>query len=168
MQEIHKLQIAKTAKICQNLMKIFHRGTNNEFIRGFQQFVSPIFPMNFSQFEPLKKKTNFLLVKDSFSQCSSWKRHHNNYSLKKFVDSDFRFLKELQSVFFCVKINSFSNIFGLNRKILPCFKRKQEKNSWFRRFVIRENMSRTCYSTLFILVKSALDFLSWFFDLLSV
>ena len=34
-------------------------------------------------------------------------------------------LKELQSVFF-VKINSFSNVFDLNRKILPCFKRKQE------------------------------------------
>ena len=33
---------------------------------------------------------------------------------------------ELQSVFF-VKINSFSNIFDLNGKILPCFKRKQEK-----------------------------------------
>ena len=47
-----------------------------------------------------------------------------------------------------VKINSFSNIFDLIRKILPCFKRKQEKihekKSWIGRFGIRENMSRTC------------------------
>ena len=42
-----------------------------------------------------------------------------------------------------VKINSFSNIFDLNRKILPCFKRKQEK--WIRRFGNHENMSWTCY-----------------------
>jgi hypothetical protein len=31
-------------------------------------------------------------------------------------------------VSFCVNINSFSNSFDLNRKILPWFKRKQEKN----------------------------------------
>ena len=28
---------------------------------------------------------------------------------------------------FCEKINSFGNIFDVKRKILPCFKRKQEK-----------------------------------------
>ena len=48
-----------------------------------------------------------------------------------------------------MKIYGFSNIFHLNRKILTCFKRKQEKigeeNSWILRFGIRENMSRTCY-----------------------
>ena len=48
------------------------------------------------------------------------------------------FSKELQSFF--MKINNFSNIFDL-----PCFKIKQEKfrekNSWIRRFGIRENIS---------------------------
>ena len=39
---------------------------NNEFIRCFHQFVSLIFSMNFSQFEQLKKKTNFLLVQNSY------------------------------------------------------------------------------------------------------
>ena len=57
-------------------------------------------------------------------------------------------LKELQSVSFFVKINSFSNIFDLNRKFYLVLKEKQEKfrekNVWIRRFRIRENMSRTC------------------------
>ena len=35
----------------------------NEFIRCFYQFVSRIFSTNFSQFDKLKMKTNFLLVK---------------------------------------------------------------------------------------------------------
>ena len=47
---------------------------------------------------------------------------------------------------FFVKINSFSNIFDLNRKILPSFKRRREifceKKWWIRRFGIRKNMSR--------------------------
>ena len=52
-------------------------------------------------------------------------------------------LKELQSFFF-VKMNSFSNIFDLNRKILPCFKRKQENfPKKIRRFGVHENISRT-------------------------
>ena len=43
---------------------------------------------NFSQFEQLKKKTNFLLVQNRFfSQFASWKRNHNKYSLKRFVCS---------------------------------------------------------------------------------
>ena len=53
----------------------------------------------------------------------------------------------LKCLFF-VKIKSFRNIFDLNRKILFCLKRKQErfcfKNSWIRRFGISENMSRRC------------------------
>ena len=40
--------------------------SNNEFIRCFHQFVSRIFSMNFSQFEQLKKKANFLLVQKRF------------------------------------------------------------------------------------------------------
>ena len=51
----------------------------------------------------------------------------------------------LAKCLFFVKINSFSNLFDLNRKILPRFKRKQEKfgekRSWIRKFGIRENMS---------------------------
>ena len=50
-------------------------------------------------------------------------------------------LNELQSVLF-YEINSFSNIFDLNWKILPWL---IEKTSWICRFGIRENMSRTCY-----------------------
>ena len=43
---------------------------------------------------------------------------------------------------FCIKINSFD----LNRKILPCYKRKQEKNPEKNRgYGIRENMSQKCY-----------------------
>ena len=38
----------------------------NEFIRCFHQFVSPMFSMNFSQFEQLKKKTKKLLAKKGF------------------------------------------------------------------------------------------------------
>ena len=38
----------------------------NEFIRCFHQFVSRIFPRNFSQFKQLKKKTKILLVQNSF------------------------------------------------------------------------------------------------------
>ena len=46
----------------------------NEFIGCFHQFVSRIFSNNCSQFEQLKKKTNFLLVQNgSFSQFASWK-----------------------------------------------------------------------------------------------
>ena len=47
----------------------------------------------FSQFEQLKTKIKFLMVKNRFffslSQFGSWKRNHNKYSLKKFVDSEF-------------------------------------------------------------------------------
>jgi hypothetical protein len=39
---------------------------NNEFIRCFHQFASPILSTNVSQFEQLKKKTNFLLVQNNF------------------------------------------------------------------------------------------------------
>jgi hypothetical protein len=57
-------------------------------------------------------------------------------------------LKGAAKCVFFVKMNCFSNSFDLIRKILPCLKRKQEefreKNSWIRRFGIRENMSRTC------------------------
>ena len=42
----------------------FH--TNKEFIRCFHQFVSRIYSAYFSQLEQLKKKTNFLLVQNSF------------------------------------------------------------------------------------------------------
>ena len=45
---------------------------------------------------------------------------HNFFSQKM----SYFLLKDLKSVFF-VKISSFSNIFDLNRKILPCFKRKK-------------------------------------------
>ena len=38
----------------------------NEFIRCFHQFFSPILSTNLSQFEPLKKKTNLLLVQNMF------------------------------------------------------------------------------------------------------
>ena len=52
------------------------------------------------------------------------------------------------TIFFHEKcLFSFSNIFYLDRKILPCFKRKQEKNlKKIRGFVVGtcENMSRTC------------------------
>ena len=42
------------------------------FIRCFHQFVSRIFPTNFSQFEQLNKKINFILVKNRiFSQFAS-------------------------------------------------------------------------------------------------
>ena len=59
--------------------------THNEFIRCFHQFVSLFVFTKFSQFEQLKKKTNFLLVQNSFfSQFASWKRNHNKYSLKNF------------------------------------------------------------------------------------
>ena len=54
-----------------------------------------------------------------------------------------------------VKINSFSNIFDLNRKILPCFKRKQGK--WIRRFGNHENMSWTCYYSKIIVTCIYLD-----------
>ena len=40
--------------------------TSNEFITCFHQFVSRFFFTNFSQFEQLKKKTYFLLVKHRF------------------------------------------------------------------------------------------------------
>ena len=47
-----------------------------------------------------------------------------------------------------LQINSFSNIFDLNRKILPCFRWKIQKiceeNSWILKFGIRENILRTC------------------------
>ena len=50
----------------------------------------------------------------------------------------------MQSVFFVKKKNSIRNIFDLNRIILTCLKRKQEKFReiflWIRRFGIRENM----------------------------
>ena len=40
--------------------------------------VSPIFSTNFSQIEQWKKKTNFLLVKNScFSQLTNWKQNHD-------------------------------------------------------------------------------------------
>ena len=39
---------------------------DNEFIRCFHQLVSPIFSMNFSQFEQLKKKTKKLFAKKVF------------------------------------------------------------------------------------------------------
>ena len=48
------------------------------------------------------------------------------YESTMFFDKMFCFfLKEVQRVFF-VKINSFSNIYDLNAKVLPWFKRKQE------------------------------------------
>ena len=40
--------------------------SNNEFIRCVCQFVPPILSTNFSRFEQLKKKTDFLLVQNSF------------------------------------------------------------------------------------------------------
>ena len=53
----------------------------NEFIRCFHQFDTPIWSTNVSQFEQLKRKTNFLLVQNRiFSQFASWKRNHNKYS----------------------------------------------------------------------------------------
>jgi hypothetical protein len=62
----------------------------DEFIRCFHQFVSRTKITNFALFEQLKKKTNFLLVQNSFfSQFASRKRNHNKFSLKKFVDSKF-------------------------------------------------------------------------------
>ena len=58
------------------------------FIRCFHQFVSLIFFTNFSQFEQLKKKTNFLLVQNwGVFQFATWKRNHNKYWLKFFVDN---------------------------------------------------------------------------------
>ena len=55
-----------------------------------------------------------------------------------------------------MKINSFSNIFYLSRKNLPCFKRKQEKfrekHSWIRSFGIRENMLYVLVSILIMTV----------------
>ena len=61
--------------------------TSNEFIRCFHQFVWLIFSMSFSQFEQLKKKTNFLLVQNSgflSLPLDSWKRTHNK-SLLNFL-----------------------------------------------------------------------------------
>ena len=58
-------------------------------LERIHQMYSPICFTNFSQAEQLKKKTNFLLVQNSFFSVCSWKRNHNKYSLKKFVDSEF-------------------------------------------------------------------------------
>ena len=49
---------------------------NNEVITRFHQFLPLIFSANFSQFERLKKKTNFLLVQTQlfFSVCQLKKK----------------------------------------------------------------------------------------------
>ena len=44
-------------------------------------------------------------------------------------------------VSFYVKINSFCNIFELNRTILPCYKRKEEKNRGF----VDSEFVKTCH-----------------------
>ena len=46
----------------------------------FTNFFSQFFSMLFFQ---------FLLLQNIFFQFASWKRNHNKYSLKKFVDSEF-------------------------------------------------------------------------------
>jgi hypothetical protein len=63
----------RVAKCCVALGELhaarqvnFGLHTNKEFIRCFYQFVSRIYSAYFSQFEQLKKKTNFLLVQNSF------------------------------------------------------------------------------------------------------
>ena len=56
--------------------------------------LSPICFTNFSQFEQLKKKTNFLLVQTSFfSQFASSKTNHNKYLLKKLQIQNLRLVK---------------------------------------------------------------------------
>ena len=81
-------QVVKNLSSFKSLYAGF--STFNEFITCFHQFVSPAFSKNHSQFEQLKKKTNFLLVQNrSFSRFASWKRNLNKYSFKKNLDSEF-------------------------------------------------------------------------------
>jgi hypothetical protein len=67
-------------------------GTDTYWVHQiFHQLFYPILSTNFSQFEQLKMKTNFLLVQNRFffSHFSNWKRNHNKFLLKKIVDSEF-------------------------------------------------------------------------------
>ena len=58
---------------------------------------------------------------------------------------------------FFVKINSFCNIFDLNRKILPCFKRKQEKIREKIRGYVDSEFVETCHEHVkFYVLKWAL------------
>ena len=58
------IQNLEFVKLCGE--QHFDFESNNTFIRCLHQFVSLIFSKSFSQFKQLKKKTNFLLVKNSF------------------------------------------------------------------------------------------------------
>ena len=69
----------------------------------------------------------------------------------------------MKNIFFSFK--GAATFLYLNRKILPCFKVKQEKflekNSWIHRLGIRVNMSRTCYVYYYLwpLLSVWIDFL---------
>ena len=75
--------------------------------------------------------------------------YFHEFWIYEFVKNALFSFKGAAKCLFFVKINFFSNIFYLNGKILPRFKRKQEKfgekRSWIRKFGIRENMSWTFY-----------------------
>ena len=135
---------------CQNTLKqhqICHRQISCLY-DGLQRYpivleicwLHPHWSRNFQEPKIDKKTWN------TFVTCSWHFSRILNLRIHDFYYANYIFcLKELQSVCFCEK-NSFTNIFDLNRKNLPCFKRKQEK--WIRRFGIRENMSRIRYSKI--------------------
>ena len=58
---------------------------------------------------------------------------------------------------FFVKINSFSNIFDLNWKILPCFTRKQEKICGKIRGFVDSEFVKTCHEHVIGLFPSNLE-----------
>ena len=100
--------------ICHSTLDAkFFGYTINEFIRCFHQFVSRIFSTNFSQFE----KESKLLIgpkQGFFSQCASWKRKYNKYSLKKIVDSEFKIREIIWWICYFFMV-SFGNAFRFSQ-----------------------------------------------------
>ena len=86
---------------------VFHLNLflNNEFIRCFHQFVSLFFSMKFSQFEQLKKKTDFLLVQNSFFLSLPVKKEIIINVRKRY--SEFEIDEFLKSLAHCAKNQNY-------------------------------------------------------------
>ena len=104
---------------------------SNEFIRCFHHFVSPIFSMNFSQFEQLKKKTNSLLVQNSFFLSLPVEKEISTNICKKIVDSEFEIIETIGWIGYSSRFYNWHNSVEKKRRQIESFVMQQESNYKF-------------------------------------